>query len=465
MTRTRRQFAWLVIAVLTSWTATVRPAHADLIELLSGAKVEGTVTKIDKAAKEVRLTRDVGGRAYERTYPYDKIHAVTMGGKRHVLTEKSPTEPSATPAKPGSGALAKSSGSTPKSSGSGTDNRRSRTEVLALIEERGSTPPEWFEATPLNYPQSLDLAWPERPEGKDWNNQKNVGQYVWDIINTNPSKWKEGVRFMHHLRSVHKDHLDVRTRAEVELGRMYHGLLQDDARGAYWWQKVGVQEGTKFTRHGPALATCYYRLGNKQMATELLLKLEKTAPQLGLIKTWGDLGDLRKATQLAEAYARGSPDLAPSLFVLAADACRTNGRYAQALQYYQKAVDAPVKGQQAKRAEREQNRARASLEAIQLFELADVRRVPDGTYEASSLGYETQLHVAVTVKAGKIESVRVTQHKEKQFYTSLTETPAQIVQKQGIQGVDAVSGATITSEAIINATAKALAGGAKGAAK
>jgi NADH dehydrogenase FAD-containing subunit len=82
MARTRMQLVWLVIAVLTSWTATARQANADLIELLSGAKVEGTVTKIDKAAKEVTLTRDVGGRAYERTYPYDKINAVTMGGKR-----------------------------------------------------------------------------------------------------------------------------------------------------------------------------------------------------------------------------------------------------------------------------------------------------------------------------------------------------------------------------------------------
>ena len=95
---------------------------------------------------------------------------------------------------------------------------------------------------------------------------------------------------MHHLLSVHKDHPDVRTRAEVELGRMYHGLLQDDARGAYWWQKVGVQDGTKFTHHGPALATCYYRLGNKPMATELLLKLEKSAPPIGADQDLGRLG-------------------------------------------------------------------------------------------------------------------------------------------------------------------------------
>ena len=78
------------MSALTLWMVGVQPARADLIELLSGAKVEGTVTKIDKAAKEVTLTRDVGGRAYQRTYPYDKIHAVTMSGQRYVLTEKTP---------------------------------------------------------------------------------------------------------------------------------------------------------------------------------------------------------------------------------------------------------------------------------------------------------------------------------------------------------------------------------------
>jgi hypothetical protein len=69
------------------------------------------------------------------------------------------------------------------------------------------------------------------------------------------------------------------------------------------------------------------------------------------------------------------------------------------------------------------------------------------------------LHVEVTVKGGRIEAVRVTKHEEKQFYSALTDTPGQIVRKQGVKGVDAVTGATMTSEAIIKATAKSLAGG------
>jgi uncharacterized protein with FMN-binding domain len=87
--------------------------------------------------------------------------------------------------------------------------------------------------------------------------------------------------------------------------------------------------------------------------------------------------------------------------------------------------------------------------------------VADGTYRAASGGYEGPVEVEVAVAAGKIESVRVTQHREKQFYSALTDVPNQIIAKQSVQGVDATSRATITAEAIINASAKALASGAK----
>ncbi|NLS97778.1 MAG: FMN-binding protein [Planctomycetaceae bacterium] len=55
--------------------------------------------------------------------------------------------------------------------------------------------------------------------------------------------------------------------------------------------------------------------------------------------------------------------------------------------------------------------------------------------------------------------LQVTKHKEKQFYAAITDIPRQIIANQSIEGVDAVTGATVTSRAIVNATAKALAGG------
>ena len=69
--------------------------------------------------------------------------------------------------------------------------------------------------------------------------------------------------------------------------------------------------------------------------------------------------------------------------------------------------------------------------------------------------------VEVTVTGGRLESVKITDHKEKQFYSSLTDTPAQLIKRQSVQGIDGTSGATITSQAIVNATAKALAKGTR----
>ena len=60
-----------------------------------------------------------------------------------------------------------------------------------------------------------------------------------------------------------------------------------------------------------------------------------------------------------------------------------------------------------------------------------------------------------------MESVRIARHKDDMFFTSLTEIPKQILRKQTIKDIDAVSGATVTSDAIVHATAKALAAGAQ----
>ena len=82
--------------------------------------------------------------------------------------------------------------------------------------------------------------------------------------------------------------------------------------------------------------------------------------------------------------------------------------------------------------------------------------IPDGKYKADSFGYSGQVEVEVAVAGGWISDVRVSRHTEKQYYSSISETCANLIKKQGAKGVDATSGATITSEAIINATVKAL---------
>ncbi|MFZ5831034.1 MAG: FMN-binding protein [Planctomycetota bacterium] len=412
------------------------PAAADTLEFTTGAKLEGQV--VHRSDSSVTFTTKVGERVYTREYSLDRIKVITIGGQREVLGAAGGAAPA--------GGVA--SGSPPADDSTATGvATRSRAEVEKLVEEQGSTPPDWLESTPLNYPRTLDLSWPDRPP-PPWNNQRNVGQYVWDIINPNPAKYREGVRLMHHLLAMHKDDPNKRVRAMTNLARMYQDLIGDYARAAFWWKKAGADQGDY---SGVNLAECYWNLGSKELALEVLRKSPASFP---MIKLFGEMGELSAALRLADANLKSS--VAEIACLYAGDACRVAGKYDQALQYYQKVLQIPATGQHGKRIARGQARARANIEAIQLFDTLDLARVPDGTYRSSSLGYEEDVHVEVVVRGKRIESVRVTAHHEKQYYNAMTETPAKIIAKQSVKGVDTTSRATITSEAIVNATAKAL---------
>lgn len=401
-------------------------ARADVLELAGGNKLEGQVVARD--ARSITFTAKIGDRSYTREYPLDKVVAVTVDGNREVI------------------------GSAGGASGE-AQAERSPEEVKKVIEQLGGTRPDWWDSVALNYPQTLDLSWPDRPP-PPWDNQRNVGQYIWDVINPNPARWREGARFVHHLLSMHRDNPALRDKAMRELARMYQDQLRDFARAAFWWQKAGVDQGEDYA--GVQLAECYWRLGSKAMAVELL---GKTPPSFPMIKLWAELGEIDYALQFADANAN-SP-AADVAFIYAGDACRFAGRTQQALEYYQRVLSVQATGRGARRVMRNQQRAASNIEAVKLFDMLDLRRVPDGKYRASSLGFESPLTVDVTVRQGRIEAVDVVAQQEKQPYSALIETPARIIAKQSVKGIDTTSRATITSEAVINATAKALAGAMK----
>lgn len=337
---------------------------------------------------------------------------------------------------------------------------RTRAEVESLIEKVGKTPPDWWESVPLNYPPTLDLDWPLRAEGP-WDVRKNVGQYIWDVINPNPGRWKEGIKLVNHLMIRHKDDRAKLVRAMETLGRMYHDLMEDWARAVFWWRMCDRYGGEV---DPVGLAHCYWKLGSKEMAVDALKVIGSDSTRHGMvIKLWADMGEFDKALALAQRKA--ADGMPTSAYLTAGDACRLAGRYKEALAYYQKALT--VQGDIAREADvkKDKERAQASIQAIQLFDTLDVSQVADGVYTAGSIAYAGPLYVEVSVKGGRIEAVRVVKHEEKQFYSAMTDTPSQIIQKQGVKGVDAVTGATMTSEAILNATAKALAEGMQKKAK
>lgn len=86
----------------------------------------------------------------------------------------------------------------------------------------------------------------------------------------------------------------------------------------------------------------------------------------------------------------------------------------------------------------------------------------DGTYDATVDGHNGPLSVQVIVEGGVITSVEVTEHEETEGLAdpAIENISANIVTRNGTD-VDVVSGATVTSEAIISAVEKALGLGAQ----
>ena len=347
------------------------------------------------------------------------------------------------------------------SSGAAAAKPRTKAEVEALIATVGATAPDWFKTTPLNYPKTLDLTWMKPAPKEPWTPSKYLGQYVWSVINENPGRWKEGARLLHYTLEVNKNDPDKLKQSMMTLGTLYHNLLQDYTRAAFWWRKAETFGGGGAPPVGlgasVGLADCYWRLGSKEMAREVLTRIGRDDTRHGaVIKLWADMGELETALKLAETKAQDG--MGYIAWLMAGDACRLAGRYPEAIAYYEKVV--PVPGDKGD-IKQSKERAKASLEAVKVFDLLNLKRIPDGTYTSSSYGYAGPLQVAITVKAGRIEAVKVVQHQEKQFYGALTETPRRIIEKQSVKGIDTFSSATITSEAIINATAKALSSGMK----
>ncbi|WP_028543826.1 FMN-binding protein [Paenibacillus taiwanensis] len=82
----------------------------------------------------------------------------------------------------------------------------------------------------------------------------------------------------------------------------------------------------------------------------------------------------------------------------------------------------------------------------------------DGTYEGTGRGASSDIKVAVTVKAGKIESIELKEHEETaQLIEAVKEnTIPDIVTKQDTAGVEALTGATKSSEGVLAAVKQAL---------
>lgn len=328
---------------------------------------------------------------------------------------------------------------------------RTRTEVEALIRAAGQTPPDWWDDVHLNYPPRLDLTWDDSQRGPT----RNLGGYMWNNIRPNSRRWQEGAKLMHQTLTVNRDNPDKLKRSMTELGLLFC-WMEDYERAAYWWRRAGVVGGEEDPL---GLARCYWKLGNREMAGEILARIDTDTSRRGnAIRLIGEMGYIDRAQTVAERSARGNtPDVA---LLAAGNALRHAGRHEEALSYYRRVAALERGGRDLNR---NKQRAQAGVSAMQALMANPPENLANGTYTASAPGYVGEVQVVVMVVGGNIAGVRVSQHRESRPINALSVVPSRIVEKKGIDGVDAVTGATVSSDAVINAAAKAIAESAKAA--
>lgn len=331
--------------------------------------------------------------------------------------------------------------------------RSSRAEIDAVIDRAGSTQPDWWDSVRLNYPPTLDLAGTQQIKG--WQPERALGAYFWSIVNTNRDKWREGIRLLHEAIAVRQNDRPRQAEAMGQLAECYRHYLNDWARAAYWYRKALAADWRPSVNAVVGLAESYWRLGSEPMAVEALSRYQMD--RVGYpdsIKLWAQMGQTDRAIRLAEDLAAsGQPDLG---YLCAGNACRLAGRNKEALAYYRKALSAATG---SRRVQQNHQRAQESIVAVQLSGALDIARVPDGTCSAGSPGFRGPVDVEVAVAGGRIASIRILRHKEDMYFYHLAvpEMPNRLAGRQDVKGVDAVTGATVTAEAVLNAATKALA--------
>jgi len=286
---------------------------------------------------------------------------------------------------------------------------------------------------------SLAKALAELKDPPDWFADTKVD---WDTRRP----WKEARLEVRRLLAGNDD---ARARQAVKLTWMYH-RKGDIGNGHEWplYLFMGGQMAwavreypaslAKTAGRGPTheylcFASCYAHFGEWEKALAVLDRAQKD-PQR---PPWRTAALAKIHEHRGDVYAAmGQPDKARSEYAAAADLYpkseQPNGRNTLPAQ-----VD----------------RVRAKVELLGAKSLADVK-LTDGTYRSVVPGYSKDITVTVVVAAGRIADVKVISAESADRGASRT-IPRRIVEANSLK-VDAISGATVTTQAIVIGAYRAL---------
>ncbi len=198
---------------------------------------------------------------------------------------------------------------------------------------------------------------------------------------------------------------------------------------------------------------------------EFLAKPHKEAPDhayISLASLYARYGEFEKAkAALDQAMARlpappwriarkaNLHEAFGDLFVAWAKLDPAREHYAEAIRLY------PTSNQPYGQhlLKRQANRVQSKLDLLSARSLADAE-LRDGRYTFTALGYAGDIDVALIVREGRIADIQL-KHQEKIDQGACVVIPQRIIEKQSLQ-VDGVSGATVTTAAILDGTLQCL---------
>ncbi|MGE5610082.1 MAG: FMN-binding protein [Bacillota bacterium] len=275
-------------------------------------------------------------------------------------------------------------------------------------------PPEWMDATPVNWDTN-------RP----W---KDARLEIRRLLAIDEAHARQGVK----LTWLYAQKGDIGDGHELP---MYLFMS-----GNYAWairEYPGYLQ--KIQEHGPThaylcYASCLAHFGEYAKALEQLDRAMKDLPP----KPWA----ISSMANVHNAYG--------DLYVQMGQIDKAKQHYAEAIRLYPTS-DQPY-GRHLLHRYAAKVQTKLDLLTMQGLEMAKLR---DGVYLGKSLGYgDTNMEVTVTIAGGKIADMQV-KHQEKIELGATRIIPRQIIARQSLK-VDAVTGATVTSQAIVDGTFEAL---------
>ncbi|MBM4039624.1 MAG: FMN-binding protein [Planctomycetes bacterium] len=278
-------------------------------------------------------------------------------------------------------------------------------------------PPAWFDGVKVDFDTNRPL--------------KDAMPVIQDLLDAGGEKAKQGVKLLYIYGEEKKQRGD---------GYPFFLLLggQD-----VWAAKLFLDTIAKYpeghTEMYINLASLYVKYEEPQKALELLTTALTKPPRA----PWDVLHRAKMNDKLGDVYAG------------LANTDKAAEHYRAAIELFPKVMVPNIRPF----AQRYARRTEAKLELLTRKAL-DISKLADGVYRGSSIGYGGPIELEVTVKSGRIADIKV-QHKERIDQGASKIAPRQIIERQALN-VDAISGATVTIQAIVEATYRALTeGGAK----